>query len=197
MKKIETVWCQLLYDVLERRQVRFQQQDLAKRLGISLSTVHHGLKDLRRMGAVKVGGKGGEVVDVDKVLMHWANRRDLAGEVVLQMKVGEPVTEVEGLLPPGSILGAYSAVRQWYGEAPADYDSVYVYHREPEAIRERLGGIEGRVTTVRVLPLPEKIPTRDETTSLGHTFVDLWSLSDWMAKDFIRRIKQEMDEILS
>ena len=64
-------------------------------------------------------------------------------------------------------------------------------------VQQRLAGIEGRVTEVIGLQLAEKIPTREETTSLGHTFVDLWSLTDWMAKDFIRRIRREIDEILS
>jgi len=197
MKKIETVWCQLLYDGWERRKFKFQQQELAEKLGISLSTANHALRDLRRMGAVKVGGRGGEIVDLEKILMYWANQRKLEGDVVFRMKVAEPVIEIEGLLPPESILGAYSAVRQWYGEAPADYNSVYVYHREPDVVQQRLAGIEGRVTEVIGLQLAEKIPTREETTSLGHTFVDLWSLTDWMAKDFIRRIRQEMDEVLS
>ena len=35
MKKIETVWCQLLFNVLEKREIRFQQQELAKQLSIS------------------------------------------------------------------------------------------------------------------------------------------------------------------
>lgn len=197
MKKIETVWCQLLYDTLELRQVQFQQQALASQLGLSLSTVNHALKDLREMGAVKVGGKGGQVVDAEKVLMHWANRRKLQADVVFEMWVEEMVTEVEGLLPPESILGAYSAVRHRYGEAPADYSSVYVYHLEPEIVRQRLAGIEGKYTKVVGLQLPEAIPVLTETTTLGHIFADLWSLPDWMAKDFIRRVKQEIDEVLS
>ena len=197
MKKIETVWCQLLYDGLEKRQLRFQQRGLAEKLAISLSTVNHALKDLRRMGGVRVGGKGGEIVDVEKILMHWANHRRLENDVVFTLMVKEPVLEVEGILPPGSILGAYSAVRQWYGEAPADYSSVYVYHPQPELVQERLVGIEGKLTKVIGLNLPETIPTREETTSLGHTFVDLWNLTDWMAKDFIKRIREEMDGILS
>lgn len=197
MKKIETVWCQLLFDALEKRETHFQQQKLAKKLDLSLSTVNHALKNLRQMGAVQIGGRGGEVVDYEKILMHWANQRHLNQDIVFRQKLAGPILEIEGLLPPGSILAAYSAVRHWFGEAPADYNTVYVYHQKPEIISKRFAGQEGRETELVCLKFSPKIPLRKETTTLAHTFVDLWSLTDWMAKDFIKRIKEEIDGLLS
>ena len=105
--------------------------------------------------------------------------------------------EIEGLLPTGSILGAYSAVRLWYGEPPADYTSVYVYHPQPEQIIRRFANHPPGDTTLTILKLPATIPLRAETTTLAHTFVDLWNLTDWMAKDFVRRVREEIDGILS
>lgn len=197
MKKIETVWCQLLFDVLEKQQARFQQQILARKLDLSLSTVSHALKNLRQMGAVQIGGKGGKVIDYEKILMHWANYRKLSQDIVWRQKLAGSVLEIEGLLPAGSILGAYSAVRHWYKEAPADYNTVYVYHLEPRVVEKRFRGMIGKETELICLNLEQKIPLRKETTSLAHTFVDLWSLTDWMAKDFISRIREEIDELLS
>ena len=197
MKKIETVWCQLLFDALEKKENFFKQQQLAQKLNLSLSTVNHALKNLREMGAVTVGGRGGLVADAEKILMHWANYRRLSTDVVFRQKLAGTVLEIEGLLPPGSILGAYSAVRHWFGEAPADYSTVYVYHRQPELVVKRFAGQKGRETELVCLKLPEKIPLRKETTTLAHTFVDLWGLSDWMAKDFIKRIEEEIDGLLS
>ncbi|MBI2009796.1 MAG: hypothetical protein HYS86_01325 [Candidatus Chisholmbacteria bacterium] len=197
MKKIETVWCQLLFDALERREIGFQQQKLARQLHLSTSTVSHALKDLRLMGGVRIGGDGGEVVDAEKILMHWANQRDLVGDVRMNLGCSEPVQEIEGLMPPGSILGGYSAVRHWYQEAPADYATVYVYHAQPEVVQDRLVSCKPGNTKVVVLQLPPLIPVRAETTSLAHTFVDLWNLTDWMAKDFVRRVKEEIDGLLS
>lgn len=196
MKKIETVWCQLLYDILEKRQTHFQQQQLAKKLDLSLSTVNHALKNLRQMGAVQIGSRGGQVIDYEKILMHWANYRRLSQDIVWRRKLAGPVWEIEGLLPPGSILGAYSAVRHWYKEAPADYNTVYIYHLRPELVAKRFAGQSGRETELVCLKLAPKIPLRKETTTLAHTFVDLWGLSDWMAKDFINRIKEEINEII-
>lgn len=196
MTKIETVWCQLLFDVLERDETHFQQQKLADVLSISTSTVNHALRDLRRMGAVQVGGDGGVIIDPEKILMHWASYRDLSRDVVATMKLADSVLEVEGLLPPGSVLGGYSAVRHWYGEAPADYTTVHAYHRDPMAIQSRFAEASSGDTTLVVLKLPAILPTRAETTSLAHTFVDLWNLPDWMAKDFVRRVKEEIDGLL-
>ena len=136
-------------------------------------------------------------MDVEKILMHWANKRKLAEDVVDNFEVDGSVLEVEGLLPPGSVLGAYSAVRAWYGEAPADYNTVYVYHAQPGVVKERFAGMNGKGTRVVVLQLNPLVPLREETTSLGHTFVDLWNITDWMAKEFVRRIREEIDGILS
>ena len=197
MKKIETVWCQLLFESLEKQETHFQQQKLAANLNISTSTVHHGLKDLRRMGAVRVGGDGGSVIDAEKILLHWANHRALASDVIKQLSLNGSVLEIEGLLPTGSILGAYSAVRLWYGEPPADYTSVYVYPPQPEQIIRRFANHPPGDTTLTILKLPATIPLRAETTTLAHTFVDLWNLTDWMAKDFVRRVREEIDGILS
>jgi len=197
MKKIETVWCQLLFDSLEKREPRFQQQQLAKKLNLSLSTVNHALKNLRQMGAVAIGGKGGQVTDAEKILMNWANQRRLGGDVVFRQKLTGSVLEIESLLPPGSILGAYSAVRHWFSEAPADYSTVYVYHDRLQAVKDRFAGMQGKETELVCLKLPVNLPLRQETTTLAHTFVDLWSLSDWMAKDFVKRVKEEIDGLLS
>jgi len=197
MMKIETMWCQLLYNILEKGETHFQQQILAKKLALSLSTVNHALKNLREMGAVQIGGRGGQVIDYEKILMHWANHRHLTQDIVWRQKLAGPVLEIEGLLPPGSILGAYSAVRHWFGEPPADYSTVYVYHRQPQKVIERFSGQAGKETELVCLKLSPNIPLRQETTTLAHTFVDLWSLTDWMAKDFIKRIEKEIDDLLS
>ncbi|MDZ7587177.1 MAG: winged helix-turn-helix transcriptional regulator [Patescibacteria group bacterium] len=197
MKKIETVWCQLLYQVLEKQQGNFQQQQLAKNLHLSLSTINHALRNLRQMGAVQIGGLGGQVRDAEKILMHWSNYRRLSQDIVWRQKLSGSVVEIESLLPLGTILGAYSAVRHWYGEAPADYSTVYVYHPQPELVFRRFVGQSGRETELVCLKLAPKIPLRKETTTLAHAFVDLWSLSDWMAKEFINRIKEEIDDVLS
>ena len=197
MKKIETVWANMLFDVLERRQTSFQQQKLAQKLSISLSTVNHALKDIRRLGAIQITGGGGEVVDAEKILMHWANRRSIKNDIVSQLNLAPSPIEVEGSLPTASILGGYSAVRHRFGEAPTDYTTVYVYHPRPELVLDRFKTEPSGPTQLVILNLDSRLPVDNETTTLAHTFVDLWNLTDWMAKDFVIRIKQEIDGVLS
>lgn len=197
MKKIETVWANLLFDVLEHRQTGFQQQQLAQKLSISLSTVNHALKDIRRLGAVQISGSGGEVVDAEKILMHWANHRNLKDDTVYELDLLSSPIEIEASLPPGSILGGYSAVRHRFGEAPSDYASVHVYHLRPELVLERFKTEEAGRTKLVILSLDSRLPIAKEMTGLAHTFVDLWNFTDWMAKDFVVRIKREIDELLS
>ena len=69
--------------------------------------------------------------------------------------------------------------------------------RRPELVAKRFNGQNGRETELVCLQLAPKIPLRKETTTLAHAFVDLWGLTDWMAKDFIKRIEEEIDDILS
>lgn len=197
MKKIETVWANLLFQTLEKRQTNFQQQRLAQQLSISLSTVNHALKDLRRLGAVQITGTGGEVVDAEKIFMHWANHRDLKSDIVSELSLAASPIEIEASLPPGSVLGCYSAVRHRFGEAPADYTTVHAYHPRPELVSARFKTEPSGHTKLVILNLDSRLPVVKETTTLAHTFVDLWNLTDWMAKDFVARIKQEIDELLS
>lgn len=197
MKKIETVWANLLFQVLEKRRTSFQQQQLAQQLSISLSTVNHALKDLRRLGAIDVTGMGGEVIDAEKILMHWANHRNLKNDIVSELNPDASPIEIEASLPPGSVLGCYSAVRRRFGEAPADYTTVYVYHPRPDSVRQRFETEPAGNTKLIILNLDSRLPVDKETTALAHTFVDLWNLTDWMAKDFVIRVKQEIDGLLS
>ena len=197
MKKIETVWANLLYQTLERRQTDFQQQKLAQQLSISLSTVNHALKDIRRLGAIQITGSGGEVVDAEKILMHWANHRNLESDIVARLNLAASPIEIEGFLPTASILGGYSAVRHRFGEAPTDYTTVHVYHPRPELVLDRFKTEPSGPTRLVILNLDSRLPVDNETTTLAHTFVDLWNLTDWMAKDFVIRIKQEIDGVLS
>ena len=72
-----------------------------------------------------------------------------------------------------------------------------MYHLEPDQVIKRFEGMKGKETEVVVMKLAKELVLRQETTTLAHTFVDLWNMGDWMAKEFVKRIKKEFDEILS
>ena len=59
MKKIEQVYREILYNVIEKKNNRFTQLGLAKKLQISLSTVNFALKKLQKIGSIKIGKNRG------------------------------------------------------------------------------------------------------------------------------------------
>ena len=78
MKKNEFIWRHLLFEVIEKRTIRFQQQELATLFSVSSSTVNAALIPIRRLGGIRVGGRGFDIVDYEKILYHWANVRQLS-----------------------------------------------------------------------------------------------------------------------
>lgn len=198
MKKIEFIWRHLLYNTIEKRVTSYSQQDLASFFQISSSTVHLALKPLRALGAVRVGGRGFEVVDAEKMLYHWANHRRLEGDIRYKVHIRLPIREIEGLLPEGTIPTAYTAVNERVGEPPAEYDKIYCYHADPAVVIDRFQQdiIPGQ-PNMFMLESDPRIKDYGGRMTLGQLFVDLWGLSDWYAKDFGLVVKGLIDGLLS
>lgn len=194
MKKIEYIWRELLIQTLEKRKLAFGQQALAAQFGISSSTVSLALSPLRKLGAVRIGKRHSEVMDYEKILYHWANHRSLEKDVYTKLRINLPIMEIEGRLPGDAIPTGYTAVREKYGEPPADYDKVYCYHINPESVETRFSKdiIKGN-PNLFVLQADPFL----NSLSLSQIFVDLWNMHDWYAKDFCRYLKIKLDELLS
>jgi hypothetical protein len=198
MKKNEFIWRHLLFECIEKRTIRFQQQELAALFGISTSTVNAALIPIRRIGGIRVGGRGFEIVDYEKILYHWANVRQLSKDIAFSFRLNTSMKEIEGQLPPDSYLTAYSAVRERFGEPPADYESVYCYHAHPETVKNRFREELGKgKPNVFILQADPFLHLYGKELSLGHIFVDLWNLTDWYAKDFTTYLKGVIDGLLS
>lgn len=198
MKKIEIIWREILYQTIEEGSSKFTQQNLAGKFGFSTSTVSHALSNLRRMGAIRVTGRFFKVEDPEKILFHWANYRNLKKDIVYAAYLDQPILEIEGLLPPGSVSAAYTAVREMFTEPPADYSRVYFYHENPERAKKRFPPAPGKKNSnIFVLKADPFLKQYGERTTLAQTFVDLWNLSDWYAKPFVQRLKEEIDAFLS
>ncbi|MEK7544212.1 MAG: hypothetical protein AAB557_05040 [Patescibacteria group bacterium] len=194
MKKIEYVWRELLIRTLENRNPVFGQQELAAKLRLSSSTVNLALSPLRNLGAIQVGKRHSEVIDYEKILYHWANHRQLEKDVYKKLRVNLPIMEIEGRLPDGTFPTGYTAVREKYGEPPADYDKVYCYHSNPEIIKTRFS--QDTISGSPNLFILQADPLL-KSLSLSQIFVDLWNMHDWYAKDFCRYLKIKLDELLS
>ncbi len=183
MKKIELIW----REILERGVVdpTFEQQALAKKFRFSTSTVFAAVSPLRAIGAVAVTGRNFRVTDFEKILMFWATHRNLSRDIIYQTHVNLPVSEIEGLVDNETTFAAYSAARLWLGQAPADYDKVYVYAQKVDNLTQRFPAKPGRPNFF-VLQKDEFLA--EKKAPVSQTFVDLWNLSDWFAADYLKAL---------
>jgi len=119
-------------------------------------------------------------------------------DIIYKTWVDEPVLEIEGLIPDGAILGCYTAAKNILSEPPADYSKVYFYFDEDklDIVKKRYPPAKGN-NNLFVLKTYSKQIDYGNITTLPQTFVDLWNLSDWYAKDFLTAMERRIDGILS
>ncbi len=193
MTKKEIIWRDILYQAIEKKEVTFRQKDLAEKFGFSLSTVFNALKIPRGLGAIEVTGRDFRIRDAEKFLYVWATHRKISKEEVYRIHSPKSVREIESEMPAGIVFGAYSAYTKKYKDAPADYDKVYVYAGEKELIeiKKRFPGGRGyeNLFVLKKDPLLDKFGS---VTPDVQTFVDLWNLSDWYAKEFLNGLKEKL-----
>ena len=199
MLKIETIWHHMLYLAIEKGQFQNTQQVLAHELGYSLSTVNSAIRQIADIGAVEVSSRFFVLRDVKKLLYFWATHRNLKKDIVYQTYVDEPVLEIEGCIPDKAIFACYTAARMLLPEPPADYSNVYVYVDETtiDTLKKRFPQVKSDNPNLFVLDAYPKQPDYGLTTTLPQTFVDVWNLSDWYAKDFLIELERSIDGVLS
>lgn len=182
-----------MFQSTANKKLEFTQKALAQKYGFSLSTVFNALKIPRQSGAIKVMGRGFEVRDLEKFLYLWATFRNLKKDVVYQTAISKPIPQIEGEMPPGIVFGAFSAYTRKYHEAPADYDKVYVYAQaeDLEETKKRFPAQKGYVNLV-VLRADAWLKSFGNITPDPQTFVDLWNISEWYAKDFLLALEQRI-----
>lgn len=193
MTKKEVLWREILHQATANKKTKFTQKDLAAQFGFSLSTVFNSLKIPRQAGAIKVSGRDFTVIDAEKFLNIWATFRRLKNDVIYQTHCDLSVREIEGLVPPQAIFGAFSAYTKKYQEAPADYDKVYIYLTEEQLpeVKKRFPAKKGYENLI-VLKADAWLTQFGQITPDVQTYVDLWNLSDWYAKDFLRALKDKI-----
>lgn len=185
----EIVWREILRDRHHRH--RWQQKELAARLGISAATVHAALAIPRRAGALKIGGRGFELADWRKLLLIWAVHRNLYADAVWQVHLRLEPDRVEGEMLPEAHFTGPSGFKFRYGYVPADYDQVLVYLASEllPALRRRLENAldrrRGRTLLTVLRPDPFLAPLPPE-----QIYVDLWQLHPWWAAEFIRAMEE-------
>lgn len=193
MKKIEFVLREVLYQTVEKKNRVLTQAALARYLGVSLSTVNRIVNILNIMGAVEVRQRNFHVIDPKKVLYYWASVRNLQKDVIYSTRVEKPVREIEKLMPNTIVFGAYSAYKFLFKDVPADYSEVYVYG--DETLKKRFPPNKG-VANLFVLQKDPHIEKYGKTTTIANTFVDIWNIKEWYAKEFLKQLEEKLHGIL-
>jgi len=199
MKKIETIWHELLYSALQDRRYKHTQQELANKFNYSLSTVHHALKVPSQIGALRKESKFFVLQDFNKLLYYWASFRNLKKDILYETYYDETVTQIEGLAPSKATYACYSAARKQLGEPPADYDKVYFYidSKELDEFKQRFPPTDKVSPNVFALKMLPQMESYGSVTSLPQAFVDIWNLQDWYGKDFTQALEEKINGLLS
>jgi len=194
MTKKEIIWREILFQAIENKKFEFTQKELAQKYGFSLSTVFNALKIPREANIIE-GKRGFRIQDIEKFLYLWATFRKIKKDIIYQTAVKKGVFEIEGEMPPQVIFAAYTAFLKKYKQAPADYDKVYVYLEEKnlKEIKNRFPPQKGyqNLIALKADPWLKKF---GKLTPDCQTFVDLWNLPEWYAKDFLNALKEKMLE---
>lgn len=198
MKKIETIWHHLLNQAIDQGQFQHTQAGLAAQFGFSTSTINLALDKPSAIGAVRKSGKFFVVADPLKLLYLAATTRNLAKDVFYHTTSNVSIKELEGLAPPTSIFAGYTAASIILKEPPADYSSLYLYdtHNNLDTIKSRYPKETAGSTQIFVLNRSSYLPTKNHT-SLAHTFIDIWNMSDWYAHDFTQSLEEKIHGLLS
>lgn len=195
MTKKEVLWRHLIHEAITNKKLKFLQKDLAQEFGFSLSTIHNALKAPREIGAIKVTGRNFLIEDKEKFLYLWATVKRLNKEIIYSTYAEEGIREIENKMPSGIIYGAYSAFVKKFEEAPADYDKVYIY-----TPIETIAEIKARFPLKKgyknlfILgsdPYLEKMSPKG-IVPIEQMFVDIWNLTDWYAKEYLKILKKKM-----
>ena len=96
------------------------------------------------------------------------------------------------------VYGGYSAATQILGEPPSDYTTLYLYtdpKNLPE-IKSRYPVSKSGSSQVIILKKPIYSPLKNHT-SLPHTFIDIWNMWDWYARDFTSALEDKIHGLLS
>ena len=193
MKNNELVYREIMYNVFEKKNNKLTQADLSRMLNISLSIVNKAVKNLDNIGAIKIHQRNFEVLDAKKILFYWASIRSLKKDIVYETRVEMPIREIEKNMSDDIVFTAYTSYKFLFKDVPADYSEVYVYG--DINLKERFPKKEG-IPNLFVLKRDKLTDKYGKTGTIANTFVDLWNLKEWYAKEFVNAMEARINGIL-
>ncbi len=193
MKNAELTYREILYQAIEKNNRVLTQADLSRSLSISLSSINSAIRALEKMGAIEVKPRAFHVVDVKKILYYWASIRNLQKDIIYSTRIEKPVKEIEKEMPNNVVFSAYSAYKFLFKDVPADYSEIYVYGNE--SLEERFPKKKG-APNFFILKKDKAMEKYGKTTTIANTFIDLWNLREWYAKEFLKSLEEKLYGIL-
>ncbi len=200
MKNIEIVHREILYQAIEKKNRKLTQAEIARKLNLSLSIVNSAVKRLEEIGAIEIYPRNFHIIDVKKILYYWASIRNLNKDVIYKTRVKLPVKEIEKQMPADTIFAAYTAFKFLFKDVAADYSEVYIYADEislKEIIKRfPMDHKKVSIPNLIVLKKDKSMDSYGKKTTIANTFVDLWNIKEWYAKEFVKTIEAKLNGIL-
>lgn len=193
MRKIEIAYREILYQAMEKKNNILTQAELSRKLNMSLSTVNLSVKHLEDMGAIVINQRNFHVLDLKKILYFWASIRNLQKDIIYKTRIEKSVIEIEKLMPNNIVFSAYTAYKLLFKDVPADYSEVYIYG--DENIKERFPEKKG-IPNLFVLKKDKLIEKYGKIATIANTFVDIWNIKEWYAKEFLKEMEKKLNGIL-
>jgi len=192
MKRNQLVLRQILYWVFEQNKRFMNQKAISEECEVSLGTVNPIIQRLERLGGVEKKPLGFTVSDVGRVLMYWANTRDLEADVIYRTSSHLSTREIEKSLPAGAILTAFSGFRAKLGSGPVEFSDVHVY-ADAADVKHKFPPRRGRRDNIIVLKPDKHLSklSKDGVAPMGQIYVDLWQLGA-PAKIFVDALSSHM-----
>lgn len=198
MLKKEIIWREILYQRMEKKVNKFQQNKLAEKFKFSLSTINNALKIPRKAGAIKVTGRFFILENPEKMLYLWATFRDPKKDIIYQTFSDKSIKEIEALMPQKIIFGGYFAFLENFHSTPADYDKVYVYLEKKylSDFKKRFPFKKG-MPNIIVLEADKLLKKYGKIIPVCQNFVDIWNFPEWYAQDFYKEFKERLCNIIT
>ena len=189
MKRIEEIYREILYQA-EKGINTLTQKAISEKLGISLSNVSNALAPLRRMNAIDVKKMCFHIINIRKILYHWASIRNLKKDLIYSTRHEKSIAEIEKSMPDSVVFTAYSAYKLRFKDAPADYSEVYAYSDDIVEIKKRFPESKN-IPNVFILKKDKSLDKYGKIATNANIFIDLWNLPEWYAKDFLKAMEKK------
>ncbi|MEM3208948.1 MAG: hypothetical protein QXE33_03445 [Candidatus Micrarchaeaceae archaeon] len=208
MNKKGMVYRFIAEHALKDKKVRLNVRGIARELEMAPDTVSNAVAPLKRIGAIDMQRRYFTLTSLDKLLSVWSVSRNFEKDIAYETYLSKlSVKEIEDMLPSGIAYTCYSGYVKLFGNDVSAYSEVYAYAPEPslkeiktrfpESVLTKGSGYYNLIILKPDYVLSKMIlEKRLEHSSVGlpQLYVDLWNAKEWYAYDFLKHLKERIDD---